>query len=136
MMRKIKSLVETWLFRLVAPALGTITLALLAVIFSQNVDRISANEQGLKNNRSHMEKTITKNSIRVESNFNKKCLKFDEKLEHKVDNKALMKAIEIIEIKQEIDIRRWEEQKEFNKDVSESMKEMNKNIIILNERTK
>ena len=136
MMHKIQKAVETWIFRLVTPALGTMSVALLVFLFLQTNNRTLANEQATKDGRVHMEQTVAKNSQRVERTFNAKCISIDKQLDNKVDNKALMRAIEIIEIKQSIDIRRWEDQKEFNKDVSESMKEMNKNIIILNERTK
>lgn len=57
-----------------------------------------------------------------------------QKLEKKVDNKVLLKMIEIINIKQNRDAEHWVEQKEFNKEMVTNIKELNENIIKLNER--
>lgn len=109
---------------------------LLILLFTQQGAFNAELRNDIKDNRIHTEQIVAVNSKRVESAFKEKCTTIDKNLENKVDNKSLMRALEIIEIKQDIDIQKWEEQKEFNKEARRNFKEINKNIIILNERMK
>ena len=64
------------------------------------------------------------------------CAEINQTLKEKVNNETLEKMIEIINLKLDYDSEKWRDQKEFNKEASETMRSLNKSIIILNEKMK
>jgi len=110
MLKKIEQAVSTWMWKLVMPVIGALTIGLLTIVLNQADNRVSA-----------AEKTITKTSEMLNRHCADAPREIDKKLAKKVDNKHFDALIGIIREEQK-------EQKTINRELIDTMQELKVHI--------
>jgi hypothetical protein len=70
--KQIEAFVQTWIWKLVAPGLGTIVGALMIFLLYQNADTDRAQANDIKDNRAYTNKIVSDHCEKAEITWNKK----------------------------------------------------------------
>ncbi len=76
-MKHLEALVQTWIFKLVAPGLGTIVCTLMLFLLYQNADTDRAQAQDIKENRAYTVKKIEEHCDKAEKVWSTKVNDID-----------------------------------------------------------